>query len=624
MSSVAALSYHEPGTVTILVLASFLLLENVVNWACDRLLFCGLVGQIAIGVAWGIPGADWLSEGSQTTIVQIGYLGLILLVFEGMPKENIGWQYADTSTGGLSTDLKTLRSNLLLSSLVAVVGISAPIGLSFVLPSFVNGVTPVQAFAAGAALCSTSLGTTFTILSTSGLNTSRLGVVLSSAAMMDDIVGLVMSGIIASLGTSSDFSAITVIRPVFVSIAFATVVPLFCLWVLKPLTNMCYKTISWDKEGRIQLWIATENAALVLQVLVLSGLVTAAGYAGTSNLFAAYLAGALITWWDAICRDLRASDAREHAPETSTTEISVQPSSSIVSSAHASKGPVDGGNPKQSKRTPDGDQSTISNVTVNESEAMSPLPPGWDRHAKLTGTAIFQKYFSAALQTILKPFFFASIGFAIPISQMFVGAIIWRGMVYTVLMIIAKLLCGLFLIRFAGPVFPTRPLMNRLSNSLSRCWPWPVRTSSSAANNPSRQSSEPQSSTRMAQTQISPPSQASGNAPTQKRMKVDKPVSLYPAALLGSAMVARGEIGFLISSVAESDGVFRSKQGSGSSELFLIVTWAILLCTLLGPIAVGLMVKRVKRLQAVERSEQTGKDDPLGIWGMIPTAQQAT
>lgn len=83
MSSAAALSYRESDIVTVLILPSFLLLENVINWLFDRLLFCGLIGQIAIGVAWGTPGAKWLSEGIENAIMQLGYLGLILLVYEG-------------------------------------------------------------------------------------------------------------------------------------------------------------------------------------------------------------------------------------------------------------------------------------------------------------------------------------------------------------------------------------------------------------------------------------------------------------------------------------------------------------------------------------------------------------
>jgi Kef-type K+ transport system membrane component KefB len=67
-------------------------------------------------------------------------------------------------------------------------GIVLCVGFSYILMVIANA-TPLQAFAAGAALCSTSLGTTFTVMQTSGLNVTRMGVVLTSAAMMDDVVG---------------------------------------------------------------------------------------------------------------------------------------------------------------------------------------------------------------------------------------------------------------------------------------------------------------------------------------------------------------------------------------------------------------------------------------------------
>lgn len=80
----SSLPYHEPGIVTILVLTSFLLLLNILNVALDRLLYCGLLGQVLIGIAWGTPGAKWLSVSLEEAIVQLGYLGLILLVYEGV------------------------------------------------------------------------------------------------------------------------------------------------------------------------------------------------------------------------------------------------------------------------------------------------------------------------------------------------------------------------------------------------------------------------------------------------------------------------------------------------------------------------------------------------------------
>lgn len=78
-----SLPYGEPGIVTILVLGSFLLLLNVVNYLLDKLVYCGLIGQILIGVAWGQPGAGWLSREVQDAVMQLGYLGLILIVYEG-------------------------------------------------------------------------------------------------------------------------------------------------------------------------------------------------------------------------------------------------------------------------------------------------------------------------------------------------------------------------------------------------------------------------------------------------------------------------------------------------------------------------------------------------------------
>jgi hypothetical protein len=80
----SSLPYHEPDIVTILIQASFLLLLNIVNAALDRLLYCGLLGQVLIGIAWGTPGAKWLSINVEETVVQLGYLGLILLVYEGL------------------------------------------------------------------------------------------------------------------------------------------------------------------------------------------------------------------------------------------------------------------------------------------------------------------------------------------------------------------------------------------------------------------------------------------------------------------------------------------------------------------------------------------------------------
>lgn len=191
MAAASYLPYHEPSLVEFLISSTFLLALNGVNSVIDRTLACGLVGQVLLGTAWGQPGARWISLDFQNVVTSLGYIGLILIVY----------------AGGLETDIAALRKNLVLSIAVAITGVVVPIGLSFAIfasGSFLGtagggGALLLPAFAAGAALCSTSLGTTFSVLQASGLSRTRLGAVLASAALLDDIVGLVMVRIITSL-----------------------------------------------------------------------------------------------------------------------------------------------------------------------------------------------------------------------------------------------------------------------------------------------------------------------------------------------------------------------------------------------------------------------------------------
>lgn len=176
---------------------------------------------------------------------------------------------------------------------------------------------------------------------------------------------------------------------------------------------------------------------------------------------------------------------------------------------------------------------------------------------------------------------------------MFRGPIVWRGIVYTILMMLGKLACGLVLVRFTST-----PAKVQLPKGQQ-----PTATSASDEISASPKSEQQQT-----------PS-ANSKRKRQAPRTLPKPQSLYPSLMLGSAMVARGEIGFLISSLAESNAVFGIVEGGGSSDIFLVATWAILLCTIIGPVSIGAMVNRVKRLQKV-RATDTAKPDPLGGWGV--------
>jgi Kef-type K+ transport system membrane component KefB len=79
------------------------------------------------------------------------------------------------------------------------------------------------------------------------------------------------------------------------------------------------------------------------------------------------------------------------------------------------------------------------------------------------------------------------------------------------------------------------------------------------------------------------------------------------ALLVGFAMISRGEIGFLIASLSQSSGTLtlRHRNGSGTissgEEIFLVIVWAVVICTIAGPIGVGIIVRRLRKGDNVAR-----------------------
>lgn len=84
MNMTSSIPYHEPSIVAISILSGFLLTLNIANYGLDKLAFCGLLGQVLLGIAWGTPGGKLLDAEVQNVVMQLGYLGLILIVYEGI------------------------------------------------------------------------------------------------------------------------------------------------------------------------------------------------------------------------------------------------------------------------------------------------------------------------------------------------------------------------------------------------------------------------------------------------------------------------------------------------------------------------------------------------------------
>ena len=294
------LPYEEPGITTILSLTSFLLLLNIARYILDRLLYCGIIGEILIGIICGLPvgGTSWLSQGTQETIQSYGYLGLIGLVFEG----------------GLNTNLALLKKTVYMSVSVATIGLLMPIALSFILLALpFNGgegtmyPSPLAGFSAGASLCSTSLGTTFAILSSANMQKTRVGVVLVGAAMMDDVVGLVMVNIVTTLG-SGGTGGWPIARPIAASFGMLLVTLALGPYVLRPVWRwvashfqiggavISENSKSTFRQTTTRVIHHIPHLGFILSTAVLIIYVTIASFIDASVLFAAFIAGGVVSF----------------------------------------------------------------------------------------------------------------------------------------------------------------------------------------------------------------------------------------------------------------------------------------------------------------------------------------
>lgn len=215
---------------------------------------------------------------------------------------------------------------------------------------------------------------------------------------------------------------------------------------------------------------------------------------------------------------------------------------------------------------------------------------------------------------------------------MFKGSVVWRGVIYSLLMIFGKMVTGLWLIRFSlNPMFNLIIAVKKPFSFLRFFCADPKGdskkkqrsagksrhpTSQSVHNTDAGNKDETRNTSpcdTQPQSELGTVSQSTSSNPNTTLSLPPKPKSLYPPSILGLAMVARGEVGYLIASLAESQGMFSSGSSGEISEIYLVVIWAISICTLIGPISVGTLVRRVKKLQ---QSRETSGADPLGAWGI--------
>ena len=142
---------------------------------------------------------------SQSEVISVlAELGVIILLFEI----------------GLESDLRELQKVGTRATLVAVVGVVAPFigGTAGLILLF--GMPTIPAVFAGAALTATSIGITSKVLSELGQLKSTEGQIIVGAAVIDDVLGIIVLAVVASLAKTGEIDVLNLVYLIVSATAF--------------------------------------------------------------------------------------------------------------------------------------------------------------------------------------------------------------------------------------------------------------------------------------------------------------------------------------------------------------------------------------------------------------------
>jgi Kef-type K+ transport system membrane component KefB len=269
LTVIGALSFAAPETggasveQFLLLLAVILVAAKFLGELAERIGQPAVVGELLAGVLLG-PSVIGLVDPTLPSLHLLAEIGVVLLLF-GI---------------GLETDLKRLLSVGGAAFTVAVVGVVLP----FVLGYFVSralGLELLPAIVAGAALTATSVGITARVLADLGRLQSVEGQIVLGAAVIDDVIGLIILAIVSDLVAGNAPTALGIVKTTAIAFGFLAAALFGGRFVIPPLFAMIARS---GKEHTLA------TMALVLAFL----LAVLASNVGSALIVGAFAAGLVL------------------------------------------------------------------------------------------------------------------------------------------------------------------------------------------------------------------------------------------------------------------------------------------------------------------------------------------
>ena len=172
------------GAGFLLPLLIMLVAAKIMAELFERLRQPAVAGEILAGVLIGPSVLNWAIPSDFTNL--LAKIGVILLLF----------------SVGLETKPAAIFRVGKRALLVAILGVIAPFGAGWLLMRL-WGASGVEAMFVGTAMVATSVGITARVLSSLGLLEAKTARIILGAAVIDDILGLLVLAVVTSLASGS-------------------------------------------------------------------------------------------------------------------------------------------------------------------------------------------------------------------------------------------------------------------------------------------------------------------------------------------------------------------------------------------------------------------------------------
>ena len=253
----------EHYTSLLLALAAILIATKLFGELAQRIGQPAVLGELVAGILLG-PSLLGVLDPSDPVLAALAELGVLLLLLQI----------------GLHTDLRSILRVGLPATAVGLAGIVLPFGLGFVTMRAL-GYTGLVPVVCAAALTATSIGISARVLADLGRLHSLEGRIVLGAAVLDDVVGLIILSVVAGLVSGAALTVVGISTTAAIAIGFVVAAILVGRAFVPPFLRLA-----------VRLRLAWALGALALALAL--GFAGVAGWAGSATIIGAFAAGLVL------------------------------------------------------------------------------------------------------------------------------------------------------------------------------------------------------------------------------------------------------------------------------------------------------------------------------------------